>query len=94
MTVQVDSNGVQAVGYQFNNDCAKATPWQARWIWTDAQPSPLAAMFRKTVILNAHPQKVKAWLSADIKYLLYVLLCFRDASKASSQVDFEHLAGG
>ncbi|HUZ07841.1 MAG TPA: alpha-L-rhamnosidase C-terminal domain-containing protein, partial [Candidatus Paceibacterota bacterium] len=69
---RVDSNGVQAVGCHFADDCAKPTPWQGRWIWTDAQPSPLAAMFRKVVVLDAPPQQVKAWLSADMKYLLYV----------------------
>jgi len=72
MFVRVDSNGVQTVGYHFVNQCAKPTPWQARWIWTGAQPSPLAAMFRKTVALRGKPQSVKAWLTADTKYLLYV----------------------
>ena len=70
--VLVDTNGVQSVGYRFNGDCTKPAPWQAEWIWTEAQPSPLAAMFRKTVILHEKPQAVNAWLTADTKYLLYV----------------------
>ncbi|MEI7535323.1 MAG: alpha-L-rhamnosidase C-terminal domain-containing protein [Verrucomicrobiae bacterium] len=72
MTVRVDTNGVQSVGYRFNSDCAKPTPWLAQWIWADAQPSQLAAMFRKTVTLREKPQAVKAWLTADTKYFLYV----------------------
>jgi len=72
MTVRVDTNGVQSVGYRFNGDCAKPAPWLAQWIWADAQPSPLAAMFRKTVTLREKPQAVKAWLTADTKYFLYV----------------------
>ncbi len=72
MTVLVDTNGVQSAGYRFNGDCTKSAPWQARWIWSDAQPSPLAAMFRQTVKLREKPQTVKAWLTADMKYLLYV----------------------
>ena len=29
-------------------------------------------MFRKTVVLRERPRAVKAWLTADMKYLLYV----------------------
>ena len=72
MTVKVDTNGVQAAGYRFKADGAKPAAWLGQWIWTDAQPSPLAAMFRKTVVVHAKPQGVKAWLTADTKYLLYV----------------------
>lgn len=72
LTVQVDSNGVQSVGYRFNADGAKPSPWLGQWIWTSAQPSPFAAMFRRTVTLAEKPQAVKAWLTADTKYLLYV----------------------
>lgn len=72
MTVQVDSNGVQAVDYHFADHCTKPTPWRGRWIWSDAQQSPLAVMFRKIVICDAKPQQVQTWLTADIKYLLYV----------------------
>jgi len=72
MTVQVGTNGVQSAGYRFNGHCTKSAPWLAKWIWADAQPSPLAAMFRKTVTLREKPDAVKAWLTADAKYLLYV----------------------
>jgi len=72
LAVQVDTNGVQAPGYHFDSDCAKPAPWQARWIWLPAQPASVAALFRKEVTLAAQPQTVKAWLTADTKYLLYV----------------------
>ncbi len=52
MDMRADTNGVQAVGYHFNYDCAKPIPWQGRWIWTEAQPSPLAAMFSNHIFNN------------------------------------------
>lgn len=72
LSVQVDSNGVQAVGYRFNPDGAKPSPWLGQWIWTPAQPAARGALFRRTVTLGEKPQAVKAWLTADTKYLLYV----------------------
>ena len=71
MNVLVDSNGVQAAGYRFENHCAKPSPWQAKWIWLDGG-QPAAGMFRKEIILSDAPKKVDAWLSADMKYRLYV----------------------
>ena len=72
MTTQVDTHGVQSVGYVYTGEGAKPAPWQARWIWTTAEPAPLAVMFRQTVVLADNPSAVKAWLTADMKYLLYV----------------------
>jgi hypothetical protein len=69
---RVDVHGVQAIGYRFQDDCAKPTPWQARWIWTAAGSSAPAVMFRKEITLTSAPSQVTAWLSADMKYLLYV----------------------
>jgi alpha-L-rhamnosidase len=72
MKVTVDAQGVQARGYKFQNDGAKPSPWQARWIWLGS-PSPAAAgMFRKEITLTETPVAVKAWLTADMKYRLYV----------------------
>jgi alpha-L-rhamnosidase len=72
MKVTVDSQGVEARGYKFPNNCEKPSPWQARWIWLGSEEPQAAAMFRKEITLTEAPQKVKAWLTADIKYRLYV----------------------
>ncbi len=72
MKVVVDAQGVQAPGYRFTDDCRKTTPWQARWIWLGGEASPPVAMFRKEITLTDAPARVKAWLTADKKYRLYV----------------------
>ena len=73
MTVVADAEGVQAPGYHFLNNCQKPSPWQAKWIWLGAEDKPAAAaMFRKEITLAAAPQNVKAWLTADAKYRLYI----------------------
>ena len=76
LTVTVDDQGVQARTYQFENNVAKPAPWSARWIWLPgtpaATPGPAAAMFRKEVVLTSAPQAVTAWVTADLKYRLYV----------------------
>jgi len=72
ITPYVDKNGVQSKGYHFTNNTAKPTPWVAKWIWSDSKPSPLAVMFRKSVVLQGKPKEVKAWITADVKYLLYI----------------------
>lgn len=72
MRAVADAQGVQAPGYQFENDCMKPTPWQAKWIWLGDDLSAPVAMFRKAVILSDRPQSVKTWLTADMKYRLYV----------------------
>lgn len=72
MTVTADAQGVQAIGYTFQNNCLKPSPWQARWIWLNGDSSAPAAMFRHEVVLAGAPQQVKAWLTADTKYQLYI----------------------
>jgi len=75
MTVTVDARGVQAPGYRFQNDTAKPAPWQAQWIWLagDSSATPaVAALFRREVVLTEAPRSVRAWLTADTKYRLYV----------------------
>jgi hypothetical protein len=80
MNVTADAEGVQTHGYQFQNDCAKPTPWQAHWISLGSGESlfysksiPLeCVMFRKEVVLADAPQTVKAWMTADIRYRLYI----------------------
>jgi len=71
MTVVADAPGVQTHGYQFQNNCEKPSPWQAQWIWT-AGNAPEAAWFHKEITLADAPQKVAAWLTADVKYQLYI----------------------
>jgi alpha-L-rhamnosidase len=70
--VTVDALGVQSRGYLFQNDCLKRSPWQARWIWLDSESPAIAGMFRKEITLTEAPPAVKAWLTADMKYRLYV----------------------
>ena len=72
MKVTVDAQGVQARGYQFQNDGAKPSPWSAHWIWLGGESPAVAGMFRKEITLAEVPQAVKAWLTADMKYRLYV----------------------
>jgi hypothetical protein len=73
MNVTVNADGVQARDYRFQNEGAKPSPWQARWIWLGSESSAAAAaMFRREVTLAEAPQSVKAWLTADIKYRLYI----------------------
>ena len=71
MKVVVDQSGVQAPGYQFQNNCQKPSPLQAKWIWLGDE-KPAAAMFRKEITLADAPQSVKAWLTADAKYRLFI----------------------
>jgi alpha-L-rhamnosidase len=75
MRVHVAQEGVQTVGYRFVNHCVKPSPWQAQWVWlrnAQAEKQPLAALFRKEVELTSLPLHVDAWLSADVRYRLYV----------------------
>lgn len=71
MNVVVDSQGVQAPGYLFVNQCAKPDPWQAKWIWT-TEDKKNQGFFRKKLILDKMPAKASAWISADKKYRLWV----------------------
>jgi hypothetical protein len=71
MTVAVDAQGVRAPGYDFHPAGPKPGPWQGRWIWT-GDGNPPVAMFRKEVDLAGAPQSVRAWLTADAKYRLYI----------------------
>ena len=73
MTVNAGKEGVQAPGYTFVNHCKKPTPWQAQWIWLPAEAKVDAvACFRKEVTLSAVPDQVMAWISADMKYRLWI----------------------
>ena len=71
MKVVVDEQGVQTKGYRFENRCTKPTPWQAEWIWVVGD-APEASWFRKEITLAEAPQRIAAWMTADIKYELYV----------------------
>jgi lysophospholipase L1-like esterase len=70
MAPLVNEQGVQVKGYTFVNECRKPSPWQAKWIWLESSPS--VAMFRKEVTLAGAPSRVIAWMTADMKYRLYV----------------------
>ena len=68
----VDEQSVQVRDYAFRNECRKPSLWQARWIWLGGDPTPAVAMFRKKITLAEAPKRVAAWLTADMKYRLYV----------------------
>ena len=74
MNVVVSAEGVQTSGYTFTNLCQKPTPWQAQWIGLSQAPQDRTEMlrFRKEFTLPAAPNKVSAWLSADIFYRLFI----------------------
>ena len=72
MKAAADEQGVQAPGYAFRNECRKPSPWQAKWIWLGGDQNAAVGTFRKEITLAEAPQQVKAWLTADIKYRLYV----------------------
>jgi len=72
MSVTADAQGVQTHGYQYVKESTKPTPWQAHWIWLGGGQTAPVGMFRKEVVLSGAPQAVKAWLTADIRYRLYI----------------------
>jgi len=72
MSVTADAQGVQTHGYQYVKESTKPTPWQAHWIWLGGGQTAPVGMFRKEVVLADAPQAVKAWLTADIRYRLYI----------------------
>ena len=72
MKAAADAQGVQAQGYTFRNECRKPSPWQAEWIWLGGNQNAAVATFRKEITLAAAPRQVKAWLTADVKYRLYI----------------------
>ncbi len=71
MDVEVDGRGVQAPNYLFRNECQKPGPWRAEWIWPIGN-APNRGWFRKEVTLDAAPKEVRAWMSADMKYRLWI----------------------
>lgn len=72
MNVQVDSDGVQAPGYNWKKPSPKIE-WKAQWIAFTAKAPPdfAATCIRKIITLDQAPKKVTAWISGD-DYLLYV----------------------
>jgi len=72
MNAMADEQGAQVRGYLFGNECRKPSPWQARWIWLGGEPSSAVGMFRTEVWLAEAPKQVATWLTADMKYRLYV----------------------
>jgi len=71
MKTLVDAEGVQAPGYVFKNRCRKPSPWNAKWLWL-ADGSSEKAFFRKEIRLETVPAKAPAWVTADMKYRLWV----------------------
>ena len=72
MKTVADAQGAQVSGHTFRNECQKPGPWQARWIWVGGEASPVVGMFRKEVTLADAPKQVAAWVTADMKYRLYI----------------------
>ena len=75
MNVLVDSNGVQAMSYNFSKECQKPETWRAKWIWLAGENNAAAAMFRKEIVLPHAPRSAKAWLTADARYRLFINGC-------------------
>jgi len=74
MEPRVTAEGVEAAGYRFT-PAKEASAWQAPWIWLDPAAGAgeaIAACFRKTVTLPESPRSVRARISADIVYRLWV----------------------
>src|ERR1017187_1463889 len=74
MEPRVTAEGVFAAGYRFAPS-KDAGLWPAPWIWLDPPAGAgeaIAATFRKTVMLPATPTSVRARISADIVYRLWV----------------------
>ena len=66
MKVEADAEGVRAVGYHFDPAAVrKFAPWRAEWV----KPS---GMCRRKVFLASHPRSVRAWISAESRYKLYI----------------------
>jgi hypothetical protein len=66
MKIVIDSDGVQARGFRYDPaEGRKTSPWNASWI----KP---AGMCRKEITLKAALRAVRAWISAEARYKLYV----------------------
>ncbi|MFA7157990.1 MAG: alpha-L-rhamnosidase C-terminal domain-containing protein [Kiritimatiellia bacterium] len=66
MKVVADAEGVRAVGYHFDPPAVrKFAPWRAEWV----KP---AGMCRRKVFLASHPRSVRARISAESRYKLYI----------------------
>jgi hypothetical protein len=72
MTVKVDEEGVQALGYVWPKPEAHDS-WSAQWIGSSAPaiPDSAAVCLRKEIMLAHEPKKVTAWITSD-NYLLYL----------------------
>jgi hypothetical protein len=72
MTVDAQPGSVQAIAFRFSNRFKKPNAWTADWIWIPEDKKPIAALFRKRLILDGTPRSVQAWISADVSYRLWV----------------------
>ncbi len=59
----------------FNKSYEKPESWKANWIWIGKPGNSAAVCLRKEVFIEKNPSSVKAWISGDIKYRLYVNGC-------------------
>lgn len=73
---RITPNGVEAIGYRFLNNGKKQTPIESKWIWLNEESyihqKPFVALFRKEVDLSSNPDTVTAWMSADVRYRLWI----------------------
>ncbi len=76
MKGRVTDKGVEAVGYHFLNNGVNKRPFEAKWIWLNdakySEQKPFVALFRKEVELSSNPDSVRAWISADVRYRLWI----------------------
>jgi hypothetical protein len=83
MKVLIGDNGVQTERYSFPDRIQGHTRWRAKWIWLNSEAAqdqaqgvseekPVAACFRKEILLPDTPTQALAWVSAGLRYGLYV----------------------
>lgn len=97
----VPDEGVQTKGYAFVNNVTKPDPWQAQWIWSPPDTPPSAAttaasgaIFRKEVDLATAPIQVRAWISAEIVYRLYINGRLAARGPVDNGRDYNHTTSG
>jgi len=105
MKVVIGDGGVQAGACIFADHIREHTPWRARWIWLNSDApqdpaqgaggqKPVAACLRKEILLAETPARVLAWVSAGLRYRLYVNGTLVSRGPADAGTDYDGLPTG
>ena len=100
MKVVVGDSGMQTDAYIFSDHIPQHTPWRAKWIWLNSEApqdaargggreKPVAACFRKEILLPETPTRVLAWVSAGLRYRLYVNGTLVSRGPADAGTDYD-----